>query len=516
MGVLEMHEGRKRMIVWLALACAAVTLFMLLSPWATVPVLESHNAQLEQEIEPGISSSLLKTKFTIFNLGRLADEVNKAQLNDIITNGIGKTAVAVAVLGGVVLLLLLVFAVLLIMHNSKSVLFGFLAFTASTLLPLFFMNAVFNANNDSAFSGPGLFTDFLTITPYVYIFLFFSVFCLVLVMPALVDVIAQPAEQLKGAGLTLSGKKLSFQSRFRNTLASVIRDRHLYLMLLPFLLYYIIFYFLPYRGLQMAFMDYKILLGYEGSKWIGFETFRKFFTGPYFWRVLRNTLTLNIYSLLFGFPIPILLAILFNELRSKHFRTVAQTISYIPNFISAVVIAGLVVNFLSPSAGIVNIVLGWFGVDPIYFISKAAYFRTIYVVQSIWTSAGFGSIIYYSSICSIDAELYEAATIDGAGRFRQVLHVTLPSIATTIAIMLILAIGGIMNSSTEMVLLLYRPATYDVSDIIGTYVYRLGMFNKNPNYSLATAVGLFNGVIAFVLVLSANKISKKISETSIF
>ncbi|WP_230986923.1 ABC transporter permease [Cohnella fermenti] len=306
---------------------------------------------------------------------------------------------------------------------------------------------------------------------------------------------------------------ISSRSRRRGKLDSILANRYLYMMIAPFLLYYIIFYYVPFSGLRMAFMDYKPFLGMSGSQWVGFDNFIEFFNGPFFWRIIRNTIYISILMLIFSFPIPILLAILFNELRSKRFRTLVQTISYMPHFISTVVIAGLVVNFLSPSTGIVNIFLNMMGFESIYFLTKPEYFRIIYVIQSIWATAGFSSIIFYSSLMSIDSSQYEAATIDGAGKFKQILHVSLPGLYSTIGIMLILSIGNIMHVGYEMIILLYQPITYETADVIGSFVYRMGM--ENTNYSMSTAVGLFNGVISLILVLSANRISKKISEVSI-
>lgn len=301
---------------------------------------------------------------------------------------------------------------------------------------------------------------------------------------------------------------------FKHTLSCMARDKYLYFMLIPFLVYYLIFYYKPFGGLAIAFQDFKPFLGIEDSKWVGFQNFVNFFSGPYAWRLIRNTILINVYGLIFGFPIPIILAIFFNEVRQKRFRTMVQTISYMPHFISTVVIAGLVVNFLSPSSGIVNTLLGMFGMEPTYFLSRPEYFRTIYIVQGIWSGAGFGSIIYYSSLCSIDAELYEAATIDGAGRWKQTLHITLPGLLPTIGIMLIMNIGNLLNVGYEMIILLYMPATFDTSDVISTYMYRAGI--ESANYSMSTAVGLFNGVVSLILVLAANKVSKKISDVSIF
>ncbi|NOU66038.1 ABC transporter permease subunit [Paenibacillus sp. LMG 31461] len=291
------------------------------------------------------------------------------------------------------------------------------------------------------------------------------------------------------------------------------RDKLLYLMLIPFVVYYVLFYYLPFGGLRMAFMDYKPFLGMSGSHWVGFDKFREFFTGPYFWRIIRNTLSISGLNILFAFPVPIVLAILFNEIRSRRFRTAVQTISYMPHFISTVVIAGLVVNLLSPSTGIVNIVMQKLGIESVYFLTKPEYFQPIYVLQGIWASAGFSSIIYFSTLMSIDSSLYEAATIDGAGRWKQIKHVTLPGLLPTVGIMLLLQIGHIMQVGYEMIILLYQPITYETADVIGSFVYRVGL--QNSDYSMSTAVGLFNGVISLILVMSANKLSKKISDVSI-
>lgn len=298
------------------------------------------------------------------------------------------------------------------------------------------------------------------------------------------------------------------------TLKAIVRDRRLYIMLIPFFLYYIFFYFKPFGGLVMAFQDYKPLLGIEGSKYVGLRNFEKFFTGPYFGRLMRNTVLISVYNIIFGFPVPIILALLFNEIRNNRVRTVVQTISYMPHFISQVVIAGLVVNFLSPSTGIVNVVIKLLGGESIYFLTRPEYFRTIYVLQGIWAGAGFGSVIYYSSLCSIDTELYEAVTIDGGGRWKQIWHIALPGLLPTISVMLIMQVGNLLNVGYEMIILLYKPVTYETADVISTFVYRQGM--ETSNYSVATAVGLFNGVISLILVVTANALSKRVGEVSIF
>lgn len=302
-----------------------------------------------------------------------------------------------------------------------------------------------------------------------------------------------------------------------NFVAGYRSNKVLYFMLIPFVLYYLIFYYMPFGGLRIAFMDFKPFLGMKGSSWVGFDNFVQFFTGPYFWRLIRNTVMISLYNLIFAFPVPIVLAILFNEVRSKKFRTFVQTISYMPHFISTVVIAGLVVNFLSPSTGIVNILLQKLGFESVYFLTQPDYFRGIFVGQGIWASAGFSSIVYFSALMSIDGAQYEAATIDGAGRMQQIWHITLPGLLPTIGIMFLLSIGNIMNVGYEMIILLYQPITYETADVIGSYVYRVGIGAKGTaaNFSMSTAVGLFNGVVSLILVMTANWISKKTSDVSI-
>ena len=269
----------------------------------------------------------------------------------------------------------------------------------------------------------------------------------------------------------------------------------------------------------MAFKDYSPFKGVWGSPWApmnGFYHFYSFFTGPYFTRVLGNTLWMNILLIIFGFPAPIIFALMLNEVRNKLFKTTVQTISYLPHFVSTVVVAGLVVNFLSPSSGIINFAYKWItGADSgIYFMAKPEYFRTIYVIMDVWKGAGFGSIIYTSALAGIDMELYEAARIDGAGRWRQMMSITIPGIIPTIAIMLIMRLGNILNLGYEAIILLYQPVTYVTADIISTYVYRIGLVDGN--YSLSTAVGLFNGVVALVMVYASNTISQKVGEVGLW
>ncbi len=301
--------------------------------------------------------------------------------------------------------------------------------------------------------------------------------------------------------------------------AAIWRDRNLYIMLLPFIAWFIIFSYVPMYGLQIAFKDYKIFKGIWGSPWAtmnGFYNFYVFFTGPYLWRLLRNTVLINIYSLIWGFPIPIILAILLNEIRNKMFKTAIQTLSYLPHFVSTVVVAGLVVNFLSPSTGLINFFYKWVtgSNEGIYFLMKPEYFRSIFIFKNIWQNAGFGAIVYVAALAGIDQELYEAARIDGAGRWKQMLNVTLPGIMSTVAIMLILRIGHLLSVGYEAIILLYQPSTYETADVISTYVYRVGLLGGN--FGLSTAIGLFNGIVSFILVQSANAFSRKVSDVALW
>lgn len=298
-------------------------------------------------------------------------------------------------------------------------------------------------------------------------------------------------------------RPLKKRSKFRKYLP-------LYIMLIPFLLYYIVFQYKPLAGLVVAFQDYSLFKGIGGSDWVGLKHFETFFSSPYFARTFRNTIVLNLLSLVFSFPAPIIFALLLNEVRQKTLKKSIQTLTYAPYFISTVVIAGIVINMLSPSYGIITNFVEWITGNRIYFISSPKYFRTIYITMGIWQTLGYGSIVYISAISSVDQELYEAAVLDGANKFKQIIHVTIPSIITTIMTMLILRIGALLASATDSILLLYQPATYEVSDVIGTYVYREGL--TNANYSYSTAVNLFNSVVGLILVAAANYASKKFTD----
>ena len=286
-------------------------------------------------------------------------------------------------------------------------------------------------------------------------------------------------------------------------------DYQLYIMLIPIVLFYILFAYKPMWGLQIAFKDFSIWKGISDSPWIGLQHFKDFFNNPYFGRLLKNTLAISGLSLLFGFPLPIILALLLNEIRSKKFKGFVQTCTYLPYFVSAVVVCGMVTNFLSPTTGIVNIILNKLGYESIYFLSKSGWFRPIFIIQALWCNTGYSSIVYLAALGGIDTQLYDAARVDGCNRWRQTIHVTLPGLLPTIVTIFIINVGNVLNVGYEKIILLYQPATYETADVISTYMYRLGI--ENNDYGLSTAVGLFNSVINFLFVVVANKISNKVN-----
>lgn len=298
--------------------------------------------------------------------------------------------------------------------------------------------------------------------------------------------------------------------RWRN----MVRNRWLYAFMLVPLAYYIIFCYFPMYGVQIAFKDFRLGLGITGSRWTGFTHFQRLFSSPDFYRILRNTLLLNLYNLVLGFPAPIIIAILVNEIRRVKFKRIAQSILYLPHFISWVVLAGIFIQMFSPSTGIVNIILKSIGIKPIYFMASNFWWPLMYVISGIWQGAGWGSIIYLAAISGIDPELYEAARMDGAGRFRQIWHITLPCIKPTIAILLILRVGGMINVGFDHIYNLMNPAVLDVADVISTYVYRVGI--QGTQFSYTTAIGLFQSVIALILVVSTNQITKTLGENSLW
>ena len=308
----------------------------------------------------------------------------------------------------------------------------------------------------------------------------------------------------------MAAQSNSFTARLAHDLR---RYRYVYIMAIPVILYYALFMYLPMYGAQIAFKVYSPGKGIVGSQWVGLSHFVKFFSSYYFARLIRNTLLISLYSLLFSFPAPILLALLLNELRSASFKRCVQTVSYLPHFISTMVICGMIIDF-TRSDGLINDVLAIFGGTRETMLLNPARFRSIYIISDIWQGVGWGSIIYLSALTGIDQQLYEAAVIDGAGRFQQMLHVTLPGIAPTVVIMLILRIGQMMSVGYEKIILLYNGNTYETADVISSFVYRKGLIEANQGYS--TAVGLFNSFINLLLILSANTISRRVSDTSLW
>lgn len=290
-------------------------------------------------------------------------------------------------------------------------------------------------------------------------------------------------------------------------------NKYVYMMAIPMILYFILFHYIPMYGVTIAFKSFNTRLGILHSPWVGFKHFISFFDSMYFARTVKNTALISFYSLMWGFPSAVVLALLLNEIRLEKFKRCVQTVTYLPHFISLVVICGMIIDFTSTD-GLINSILVGFGVEPVNWLTKPEWFRTIYIGSSVWQSIGWDSIIYLAALAGIDPTLYEAATVDGAGRWKQLLHVTLPGIAPTIVVMLILNIGGLMSVGSEKIILLYNPMTWETSDVISSYVYRKGLIGAD--YSFSTAVGLLESLIGFVLLILANKFSKKISETSLW
>lgn len=291
------------------------------------------------------------------------------------------------------------------------------------------------------------------------------------------------------------------------------KNKYLYLMLLPIVVFFLVFHYYPMYGAQIAFRDFRPALGITGSKWVGWKHFLSFFKSRYFSRVVGNTLSISLKNLVFGFPAPILLALMINEVRNIKYKKCVQTISYLPHFVSQVVMCGLLFEFCSYS-GLFNNIREAFGYKPILFLQQPNLFQGIYVASDIWQGVGGGSIIYLSALTAIDQEQYESARLDGAGRLKQIWYITLPNILPTIMIMLILRVGQMMSIGREKVLLLYNPLTYDTADVISTFVYRKGILEAS--YSFSAAVGLFNSVINFVLLVTVNFVSKKTTENSLW
>lgn len=296
--------------------------------------------------------------------------------------------------------------------------------------------------------------------------------------------------------------------------ASIRKEWGLYLMLIPGLVFLLIFKYTPMYGLVIAFQDFSIFRGISGSEWVGLKHFEKLMVNDQFLSVFRNTVIISVYKLIFLFPAPIIIAILLNEIRKMMFKKVVQSIIYLPHFISWVIVSGLFINLLSLNGGIVNTLVEKLGGEPIGFFMDQNVFRPLLVVTEGWKEVGWGTIVYLAAISSIDPQLYEAAKMDGANKFQQMWHVTLPGMASTIVLMLILRLGSMLEAGTEQILVMYNPVVYNVADVIGTYVYRVGL--GASDYSFSTAVGLFESVVAFTLVVTGNFICRKYLGRSIW
>ena len=293
-------------------------------------------------------------------------------------------------------------------------------------------------------------------------------------------------------------------------LSYAARNPWLYILLAPGFVFMLIFRYAPMYGVVIAFQDFNLVKGPFASPWVGFDNFAYLFQSEAFLRVFRNSVLISVYRLGFAFPVPILMAIMLSEVRNMAFKRAVQTIVYLPHFISWVVLAGILQNLLSPSTGAVNLVLKAMGADAIAFLQEPKLFRSVLVVSDIWKEAGWGTIIYLAAITGIDTQLYEAAIIDGANRLQHILYVTIPGIASTIVIILILRMGYILRNGFEQIFLLYNPIVMEVADVFETYTYSVGI--REGRFSFATAVGLFQSLVGFTLILATNRFAKKYGE----
>lgn len=304
------------------------------------------------------------------------------------------------------------------------------------------------------------------------------------------------------------------QSKFKRNLTIIVKDWQLYTLLILPIIYYVVFKYGPMLGNVIAFRRYVPGGSVFGEEWVGLKYFKLFISDPTFWNVFKNTLVISVLQLVIGFPFPIIFALLLNEIRAKKFKKFVQTVSYLPYFLSTVVVAGMIQELLSPTSGVVNMVIKHFTGHTIAFLSLPQWFRTVYVSSGVWQGLGWGAILYLAALTNINMELYESAKIDGANRWQQTLHVTIPGIMPTIVILLILNIGSLLAVGYEKIMLLYNPLTYSTADVLSTYLYRMGL--ESNNFSYATAIGLFESIIGLILVSAANWLSKKFTETSLW
>ena len=319
------------------------------------------------------------------------------------------------------------------------------------------------------------------------------------------------------AGISAAARSRALRLRESSVYRHFYRDRYYLALLLPGIAYFIIFHYIPIYGLQVAFKDFSPRAGITASPWAdqsGMEHFIRFFSLYNVGRLIANTFLLNVYSVIFAFPVPIVLAIMMHESPSAPFRRGIQTVTYLPNFISIVAIIGIMRMMLSPGSGSVNRLLGLVGIEPIYFMIEPGWFRPLYVMSGIWQGAGFGAIVYLAALASINPELYEAATIDGTGRFQRIWHVSIPGIMPVVAILFIFNMGSLLSSGFEKALLMQHGTNMEVSDVIGTFIYRLGL--QNLEWEIATAVGLFNSLVNFAGIVTAGVVVKRVAGTGLW
>ncbi|MBD1381870.1 ABC transporter permease [Metabacillus arenae] len=294
----------------------------------------------------------------------------------------------------------------------------------------------------------------------------------------------------------------------------ILQNWQLYIFVLPAFLYFLIFHYIPMYGVQIAFKNFVPSLGIWGSEWVGFDHFIRFFESYYFWDLIKNTLGISVYELIIGFPLPIILALALNEAKDGLYKRTVQTVTYAPHFISVVVMAGMIIAFLSPATGIINHGIQLLGFEPIAFLSEPGWFKTVYVFSGVWQSTGWGTIIYLAALSGVDPQHHEAAIVDGATRFQRIWHINIPAIVPTMIILLIMNVGNIMAMGFEKILLLQNPLNLETSNVIATFVYQAGLLDAQ--YSFAAAVGLFNAFINAILLITVNMIAKKTSETSLW
>ncbi|WP_420909465.1 ABC transporter permease [Bacillus infantis] len=320
---------------------------------------------------------------------------------------------------------------------------------------------------------------------------------------------------IKGAPLETQAAKFDAKTRPKiKGKNAFLKYWDLYLLMVPGILFFIIYKYVPMWGIVIAFQDYSIFTGVLESKWVGFKHFERMFEAEEFYRIFKNTLLISLYKLFWGFPAPIIVALMLNELRNMMYKRTIQTVIYMPHFLSWVIVGGIMMNLLGPSTGIVNSFVEFLGFEPIYFLADDSWFRSVLVASDLWKSVGWGTILYLAALAGIDPQLYEAATVDGANKWQQTWHITLPSLLPTIVILLILQMGNILEVGFEQVFILLNPLVYNVGDVFETYVYRVGV--TQGQFSYTTAVGLFKSVIALILVVAANKFAKKLGQNGLW